>query len=112
MADIRPDRRRRARSAPQGAAGGGRDTSKIVSHVIESDHAYAKEIGEKVKAPDATDKRAIDAMRAAITAILRKPSDGSRLAGRRWTPRYAAHRIAWHSLDHAWEIQDRSEPAG
>ena len=26
-------------------------------------------------------------------------------------PRYAAHRIAWHALDHAWEIEDRSEPA-
>jgi len=23
-------------------------------------------------------------------------------------PRYAARRIAWHVLDHAWEIEDRS----
>ena len=37
--------------------------------------------------------------------------DGSPIAGRRWPPRYAAHRIAWHALDHAWEIEDRSEPA-
>ncbi len=42
---------------------------------------------------------------------LRAPSDGSPLVGRRWTARYAAHRIAWHALDHAWEIEDRSEPA-
>jgi hypothetical protein len=27
-----------------------------------------------------------------------------------WPPRYAARRIAWHALDHAWEIEDRSEP--
>jgi hypothetical protein len=26
-----------------------------------------------------------------------------------WLPRYAARRIAWHVLDHAWEIEDRSE---
>jgi hypothetical protein len=42
--------------------------------------------------------------------VLRQPSDGSPLAGRTWTARYAAHRIAWHALDHAWEIEDRSEP--
>ena len=35
-------------------------------------------------------------------------SDGAAVAGRRWTPRYAARRIAWHALDHAWEIEDRS----
>ena len=42
--------------------------------------------------------------------ILRQPSDGSPLAERTWTARYAARRIAWHALDHAWEMEDRSEP--
>jgi hypothetical protein len=28
--------------------------------------------------------------------------------GKRWPARYAARRIAWHALDHAWEIEDRS----
>jgi hypothetical protein len=46
-----------------------------------------------------------------MLAVLRQPSDGSALADRKWTARYAAHRIAWHSLDHAWEIEDRTEPA-
>ena len=27
-----------------------------------------------------------------------------------WPTRYAARRIAWHVLDHAWEIEDRSAP--
>jgi hypothetical protein len=27
-----------------------------------------------------------------------------------WPPRYAARRIAWHVLDHAWEMEDRSDP--
>jgi hypothetical protein len=26
-----------------------------------------------------------------------------------WPTRYAARRIAWHALDHAWEIEDKSE---
>jgi len=28
--------------------------------------------------------------------------------GKKWTVRYAARRIAWHVLDHAWEMQDRA----
>jgi hypothetical protein len=50
-------------------------------------------------------------MRSAMLDVLREPSDGSPLAGRRWTARYAASRIAWHALDHAWEMEDRSDVA-
>ena len=98
-----------AAAAPEalrkGPRGGGRDTSKVVAHVEESDMGYAREMGIKLKAP-------LDAVRAAMLDVLRQPSDGSPLAGRRWTARYAAHRVAWHALDHAWEIEDRADPAG
>ena len=104
---------RTATQAPEslrkGPRGGGRDTSKVVTHVNEADHAYAREVGLKVPPP--TTPRAVAAMRAAVLDVLRQPSDGSPLADRRWTARYAAHRIAWHALDHAWEIEDRSEAA-
>ena len=43
--------------------------------------------------------------------VLRKPSDGSPIVGKKWPPRYAARRIAWHAIDHAWEIEDRTDPA-
>ena len=29
-----------------------------------------------------------------------------------WTTAYAARRIAWHVLDHAWEMQDRRYAGG
>ena len=92
----------------KGPRGGGRDRDKIVGHVVESDWYYARELGLKVKQPDIADRKAIDAMRAEMLDVLRRPSDGARLAGRKWTQRYAARRIAWHALDHAWEIEDRS----
>lgn len=95
----------------KGPRGGGRDRDGIVAHVTESDHAYAREIGVRLKAPAPDDRPAVSAMREAVLAVLREPSDGSLLADRRWTTRYAAHRIAWHALDHAWEIEDRTEPA-
>jgi hypothetical protein len=94
----------------KGPRGGGRDTSKIVSHTLESDHGYSREMGLKVPAARPGDRPAIKRLRKAILEVLAEPSDGSPIAGRRWTVRYAAHRIAWHSLDHAWEIQDKSTP--
>ena len=68
-------------------------------------------MGIKRPAVDPADRAAIDEMRGAILAVLRQPSDGSPIAGRKWPPRYAARRIAWHVLDHAWEIEDRTDTA-
>lgn len=100
-----------AATAPEGLRrgprGGGRDTSRIVEHVNGADQAYARELGLRHRIDD---RAAIEAMRAAVLEVLRRPSDGSPV-GRRWPPRYAARRIAWHALDHAWEIEDRSDPA-
>jgi hypothetical protein len=95
----------------KGPRGGGRDRDKMIGHVAESDAYYARELGITGTRPDPTDRPAIEAMRARMLDILRQPSDGSPLAGRTWTTRYAARRIAWHALDHAWEMEDRSEPA-
>ncbi|MEA2537858.1 MAG: hypothetical protein QOF11_2092, partial [Chloroflexota bacterium] len=94
----------------KGPRGGGRNTAKIVGHVIEADHAYAREVGVRLRPPSPGDRAAVEAERAAMLEVIRQPSDGSPLADRRWTTRYAARRIAWHALDHAWEIEDRTDP--
>ncbi len=99
------------RELRKGPRGGGRDTAKMVGHVVESDHYYAREIGVRLPQPSPDDGEAVSAERGAMLEVLRRPSDGSPLADRTWTARYAARRIAWHALDHAWEIEDRSEPA-
>ena len=95
----------------RGPRGGGRDTAKIIDHVAGADEAYAREMGIRAKGAGSAGDGEASALRSAITAMLRRPSDGSPLAARRWTPRYAARRSAWHALDHAWEIEDRTEPA-
>jgi len=94
----------------KGPRGGGRDRDKMIGHVVEAEWYYAREMGVRIKQPDPGDRTAVEAMRAAMLEVLRPPSDGSPLAGRKWTARYAARRIAWHALDHAWEMEDRSEP--
>lgn len=91
----------------KGPRGGGRDRDKMVGHVDEADWYYARELGLRFKAPH--DRSEVEAIRTAVLEVLRRPSDGSPLAGRSWPQRYAARRIAWHALDHAWEMEDRSE---
>ncbi len=93
----------------KGPRGGGRDRDKMIGHVIEADHAYAREIGVRLPEPSSGDRKAVEAERAAVLAVLSRPSDGSPLADRTWTLRYAARRIAWHALDHAWEMEDRTD---
>jgi hypothetical protein len=97
-------------SLRKGPRGGGRDRDKMVRHVIEADHAYAREIGLRLPEPHLGEREAIEAERAAVLEVLRQPSDGGPLADRKWTQRYAARRIAWHALDHAWEMEDRADP--
>ncbi len=96
---------------PKGPRGGGRDTARIVDHIIDAEQAYAHEMGLRSSTPTGHDPSVLAAERAAMLELLAQPSDGSALAGRRWPARYAARRIAWHALDHAWEIEDRTEPA-
>jgi hypothetical protein len=79
----------------KGPRGGGRDRDKVVEHVLDAEAGYQRQIGVKEKDPEAR--------RQAILAALRAPLDGTK-----WPPRYAARRIAWHVLDHAWEIEDKS----
>lgn len=93
----------------KGPRGGGRDRDKMIGHVIEADHAYAREIGVRLPTPSLEDRAAVQAERAAVLEVLRQPSDGSPLADRKWTLRYAARRIAWHALDHAWEMEERTD---
>jgi hypothetical protein len=105
---------RTASGAPEelrkGPRGGGRDTSKIVAHVLDADRAYADTIGIKMPGLDPGDDDAVRAMRDEMLDVLRAARSGAPLAGKRWPARYAAHRVAWHALDHAWEIEDRSSP--
>jgi len=95
----------------KGPRGGGRDRDAVVAHVVAAESAYARRIGVRLPEPDPGDAGAVAAVRAAIADGLARPTDGGPIPGGRWPARYAARRIAWHVLDHAWEIEDRAGPA-
>jgi len=96
----------------KGPRGGGRDRDKMVDHVLGAEAAYARKLGVKHRQPAIDDEAAIAALRDDIVEVLRVPSDGTPPVPKGWPPRYAARRIAWHALDHAWEMEDRSDPDG
>jgi hypothetical protein len=93
----------------KGPRGGGRDRDKMLDHVLGAEAAYARKLGIKHPQPELGDTRAIKALRDELAETLRGASDGSPLVARGWPPRYAMRRIAWHVLDHAWEMQDRAD---
>jgi hypothetical protein len=79
----------------KGPRGGGRDRDAIVDHVREAERSYGRKVG--VRVPPRTPWQE---QRAELLAGLKKPVGP-------WLPRYAVRRIAWHVLDHAWEIEDK-----
>jgi hypothetical protein len=89
----------------KGPRGGGRDRDRIVEHVYGAEDAYARKLGVRIKAPAVGDTAGVKAARRILLDALRSAGAGPK----GWPPRYAARRIAWHAVDHAWEIEDRSD---
>lgn len=84
----------------KGPRGGGRDRDKMVGHVLDAEAGYLRKVGLKVS-PGAEARAAfLDALRAA-----RAPEPD--IETKSWPWRYAARRVAWHVLDHAWEMEDK-----
>jgi len=90
----------------KGPRGGGRDRDAVFAHVLGAEAAYARKLGVRHKQPQ--DRDEIAAVRADILAAISGARAGAPATTTGWLRRYAARRIAWHVLDHAWEIEDRS----
>ena len=97
----------------KGPRGGGRDLEKIIIHTLQADEAYLKRLAQKTKL-DFSDPLSvqIEQVRAAVLEALEAgmrgeiPEQGPR-GGKIWPLRFYLRRAIWHTLDHAWEIEDR-----
>jgi hypothetical protein len=83
----------------RGPRGGGRDRDDIIDHVREAERAYCSRVGFRV-AP----RTPWDEQRDVVLTTLRNAT-----ANAKWTTAYAIRRLAWHIIDHAWEIEDKSD---
>jgi hypothetical protein len=96
-----------------GPRGGGRELEGIIRHLLGSDSGYVAQVGWKLEKDEMEDlDKQLDRTRQGILKALTSsargeiPARGPR-GGLRWSPRYFVRRIAWHVLDHAWELEDR-----
>lgn len=99
----------------KGLRGGGRELTQIVEHVLGAEESYLKALGWKLKATKPKDETINQRKLRVRDEVLRGlegaaagqlPRKGPR-DGRRWPPRFFVRRLAWHVVDHTWEIEDR-----
>lgn len=97
----------------KGPRGGGRELVKIAQHVLGADQGYLRSLAWKPKTGETlsldkelkgTREAILSALETAVTEGL--PEKGPR-GGTIWPVRYFVRRVAWHLLDHTWEIEDR-----
>jgi hypothetical protein len=100
-------------SLRSGPRGGGRQVEGIIEHVLGSNEGYLSAVGWKPEKSNGKDldgqlEQNLESILSALKASAQGeiPAKGPR-GGTRWSARYFVRRVAWHILDHAWEIEDR-----
>jgi hypothetical protein len=100
-----------------GPRGGGRNREAVLRHVLEAERAYIGSAGGRSPrqadedledAITRTRQTALETLAAAARGEV--PAVGPR-GGARWPPRYFVRRVAWHVIDHAWELEERAQGA-
>ena len=90
----------------KGPRGGGRDRDRIVRHTFGAEQDFAAKLG--VRAPEGallTDD-GLSAYRNAYCAAIRAFHAEGKPA-RNWPLRYLIRHTAFHTMDHAWEMEDK-----
>lgn len=91
----------------KGPRGGGRDRDRIVRHVLGVEQDWAKKVGVRSAAEDVVlDGTGLESYRNAYREALRTFGAEGRPA-RNWPVRYLIRHIAYHAMDHAWEMEDK-----
>ena len=93
----------------KGPRGGGRDRDRIVSHVLLNEEDWAKMVGV-LAPPDAIlTGKGLKTHRTAYCRAIRAYHAQGKSAGKvaKWPLRYLIRHTAFHTLDHAWEMEDK-----
>jgi hypothetical protein len=90
----------------KGPRGGGRDRDRIVHHIFANEQDWAKGLG--VHTPDGAmlTGEGLQAHRDAYCHAIRDYHAQGTLAGK-WPLPYLIRHTAFHTLDHAWEMEDK-----
>ena len=90
----------------KGPRGGGRDRDHIVRHIFANEQDWAKGLG--VLTPDGAmlTGEGLKAHRDAYCHAIRDYHSQGKMAGK-WPLRYLIRHTAFHTMDHAWEMEDK-----
>jgi hypothetical protein len=91
----------------KGPRGGGRDRDRIVRHVLGAEQDWAKKVGVRARDDEVvTDDKGLKAFRDAYCKAIRTHHAEGK-AARTWPLRYLIRHTAYHTMDHAWEMEDK-----
>ena len=101
-----------ARVSPEmrkGPRGGGRDRDKIIRHTIRTESEdFAKRVGLRIDEGAALTPAGLRRHRKAYVAAMRSYNAGEvERRMRSWTLAFLIRHSAFHTLDHAWEMEDK-----
>lgn len=92
----------------KGPRGGGRDRDRIIRHVIRNEsEAFAKGVGLRIPEEGALAPDALRQYREDYLAAMRAYNAGEVKRMRSGSLAYLIRHSAYHTLDHAWEMEDK-----
>jgi hypothetical protein len=97
----------------KGPRGGGRDRTRIVRHVIRNESEdFAKRVGLRIPEEGALGD-GLPGYREAYLAAIRACHRGEiPFESRSWTLPFLIRHSAFHTMDHAWEMEDKDLTGG
>jgi len=95
----------------RGPRGGGRDRDHIVRHVIAGELDWGKKLGLPRRDDPRLSAEELLAHRDTYCDAIRAFHSEGKMA-RTWPLRYLIRHTAYHTLDHAWEMEDKDLTAG
>jgi hypothetical protein len=93
----------------KGPRGGGRDRDRIVRHTIRNEsEEFAKQVGIRIPEEAALTPEGLKRHRETYVAAMRAYNAGEITKRMRsWTLPFLIRHSAFHTLDHAWEMEDK-----
>ncbi|MGB8196229.1 MAG: hypothetical protein WCF25_04390 [Acidimicrobiales bacterium] len=91
----------------KGPRGGGRDRDRIVRHTFGAEQDFARKLKLPVPSDEViTDPKERKKLRDAYCGAIRQYYAEDTMA-RSWPLRYLIRHTAFHTMDHAWEMEDK-----
>jgi hypothetical protein len=102
-------RKRVSAEMQKGPRGGGRDRDHIVRHTFAAEQDWARMIGVLTSDGAMLTDKGLKAHRDAYCRAIRDYHAQGKVAGKmaKWPLRYLIRHTAFHTLDHAWEMEDK-----